>query len=72
MVDLGLPGDKEDIMPNWCEGTLRIRGTVENLRNFIENGLKPVNAIGEKEDPLMAQLNEVLGENEKKLDMNNI
>lgn len=52
MVDLGLQGIKEDIMPNWCEGTLRIRGTIENLRNFIEKGLEPVNAVGAKEDPL--------------------
>lgn len=41
-----------NIMPNWCEGTLRIRGTIENLRNFIENGLEPINSRGENEKPL--------------------
>ena len=24
-------------MPNWCEGNLRIRGTKENIKNFLEN-----------------------------------
>lgn len=26
-------------MPNWCEGTLKVRGTAENIIRFIENGL---------------------------------
>lgn len=26
-------------MPNWCEGTLKVRGSFENVRNFILNGL---------------------------------
>ena len=26
-------------MPNWCEGTLKVRGTIDNLKNFIQNGL---------------------------------
>ena len=26
-------------MPNWCEGTLKVRGNFENVRNFILNGL---------------------------------
>lgn len=40
-------------MPNWCEGTLRIRGTIENLRKFIENGLEPIDSMGEPEKPLV-------------------
>lgn len=24
-------------MPNWCEGNLRIRGTKENIKKFLEN-----------------------------------
>lgn len=26
-------------MPNWCEGTLKVRGSFENVRNFVLNGL---------------------------------
>ena len=25
-------------MPNWCKGTLKIRGKKENILNFLENG----------------------------------
>ena len=28
-------------MPNWAEGTLKIRGTKENIKRFILNGLSP-------------------------------
>ena len=28
-------------MPNWIEGTLKIRGNDNDIRSFIENGLKP-------------------------------
>lgn len=34
-------------MPNWCAGTLRVRGTKENLTKFVLEGLQPVNYIGE-------------------------
>lgn len=43
-------------MPNWCEGTLKVRGKKNNLENFILNGLKPVNCLGEDQDSL--KLNE--------------
>ena len=33
-------------MPNWCEGTLKVRGSFKNLKNFVMNGLKAVNIIG--------------------------
>lgn len=28
-------------MPNWCVGTLRVRGKQKDLQNFVLNGLKP-------------------------------
>lgn len=34
-------------MPNWCVGTLRVRGTKENLTKFVLEGLQPVDYIGE-------------------------
>lgn len=27
-------------MPNWCEGVLKVRGTKENLLNFLKNGIQ--------------------------------
>lgn len=26
-------------MPNWAEGTLKVRGTKENIVNFLKNGI---------------------------------
>ena len=34
-------------MPNWCMGDLKIRGTEDNLRKFIKEGLSPVGFIGD-------------------------
>ena len=34
-------------MPNWCRGTLRVRGTKENLTKFVLEGLQPVDYFGE-------------------------
>ena len=34
-------------MPNWCRGTLRVRGTKGNLTKFVLEGLKPVTYLGE-------------------------
>ena len=39
-------------MPNWCEGTLKVRGTKENLTRFILEGLHPVGFLGDKREPL--------------------
>ena len=39
-------------MPNWCEGTLKVRGTLKNLKNFVLNGLEPVDFIGDAKPPL--------------------
>lgn len=35
-------------MPNWCEGSLKVRGTKENMTRFILEGLRPVGFLGEK------------------------
>lgn len=39
-------------MPNWCAGTLRVRGTKENLTKFILEGLSPVTYLGQDADAL--------------------
>lgn len=39
-------------MPNWCEGTLKVRGTIKDLKDFVLNGLLPVNPIGGMKEPL--------------------
>lgn len=39
-------------MPNWCEGTLKVRGEKENLTRFILEGLKPINLLGGEKEPL--------------------
>lgn len=39
-------------MPNWCEGTLKVRGTIKDLKNFVLNGLLPVSPIGATKEPL--------------------
>ncbi|MBS4188682.1 hypothetical protein KHA94_00410 [Bacillus sp. FJAT-49705] len=33
-------------MPNWCEGTLKVRGTKENLIKFLKNNFTPVTWLG--------------------------
>lgn len=39
-------------MPNWCEGTLKVRGKTKDLKKFILEGLKPVGFLGEMLEPL--------------------
>lgn len=34
-------------MPNWCEGFLKVRGKISNLKAFVLNGLQPVTIMGE-------------------------
>lgn len=34
-------------MPNWCEGSLKVRGTIAQLREFVLNGLHPVDWRGD-------------------------
>ena len=45
-------------MPNWCEGTLRIRGTMNSLKNFLENGVQPVTFLGDDKKALQISLSE--------------
>ena len=35
-------------MPNWIEGTLKLRGMREDIRRFIDNELKPSSMYGER------------------------
>ncbi|MEX3713376.1 hypothetical protein ABFV99_13310 [Cytobacillus horneckiae] len=40
-------------MPNWCVGTMKVRGTKENIIRFMKEGLSPVGWLGgdlEKEE----------------------
>lgn len=39
-------------MPNWCVGSLKVRGTKENLTKFILEGLHPVGYLGESKGKL--------------------
>ena len=39
-------------MPNWCVGTLRVRGTKESLTKFVLEGLLPVTYFGSETEPL--------------------
>lgn len=34
-------------MPNWCEGTLKLRGKFADLKRFVLEGLRVVNLFGE-------------------------
>lgn len=39
-------------MPNWCAGTLRVRGTKEDLTKFVLEGLIPVTHFGSETETL--------------------
>lgn len=43
-------------MPNWCVGTLKVRGKINDLKRFILEGLEPVNVFGQSKEKL--QFNE--------------
>lgn len=45
-------------MPNWCEGTLKVRGKTKDLKKFILEGLKPVNGFGHMLEPLNLDVDE--------------
>lgn len=38
--------------PNWCEGSLKVRGKIADLKNFVLNGLHPVDPLGGELEPL--------------------
>lgn len=48
-------------MPNWCAGTLRVRGTKENLTKFVLEGLQPVTYFGSEKETLKIDDCRVLG-----------
>jgi hypothetical protein len=35
-------------MPNWAEGVMKIRGTRQNIRKFLVDGLKPIPNISQE------------------------
>ncbi|KYD03467.1 hypothetical protein B4102_3385 [Heyndrickxia sporothermodurans] len=37
-------------MPNWCEGTMKVRGTKDNLVKFLKNGFAPVSWLGSEKE----------------------
>lgn len=39
-------------MPNWCKGSLKVRGTKGNMTKFILEGLHPVGFLSEKHPKL--------------------
>ncbi len=39
-------------MPNWSEGTLKVRGTKDNLKKFVLEGMQQVDFIGNVLEPL--------------------
>ena len=39
-------------MPNWCKGTLKVRGKEKNLKKFIVEALEPVDFLGEKTEEM--------------------
>ena len=39
-------------MPNWCVGTLKVRGKKSNIERFVFEGLKPVGFMGVEKEPL--------------------
>lgn len=39
-------------MPNWCEGTLKVRGKVKDLKKFCLEALCPVTCLGLDKEPL--------------------
>lgn len=39
-------------MPNWCKGTLKVRGKVKDLKRFVLEGLEPVGYLGDSKEQL--------------------
>ena len=40
-------------MPNWCKGSLKVRGKISDLKKFVQRGLEPVSYIGDALEPLV-------------------
>lgn len=49
-------------MPNWCEGTLKLRGKKEDLDQFFRKSLKPCSGIHENDPDYFVNMNEHDGE----------
>lgn len=43
-------------MPNWCSGVLKVRGTKENILNFLKNGIEPTH-VNKKHDVVIDEDN---------------
>lgn len=44
-------------MPNWCTGTMRIRGDKENIKKFLKEAILP-SAGKEKDPPICKEVND--------------
>lgn len=42
-------------MPNWCEGTLKIRGTRQDIKNFLQGALEPCGSTGDSIKQMLGQ-----------------
>lgn len=42
-------------MPNWCEGTLKVRGTKEDIKRFLIEAVNPVGFLGDEVEPKTIQ-----------------
>ena len=40
-------------MPNWCKGSLKVRGKISDLKEFVQQGLEPVSYMGDALEPLV-------------------
>lgn len=45
-------------MPNWCVGTLKIRGKKKDIKRFLLEGLQPVDFVGMNKPKLKADTDE--------------
>lgn len=49
-------------MPNWCSGVLKVRGTKDNIVNFLKNGLQCVDIIGDDNGKHTVEVDETYDE----------
>lgn len=45
-------------MPNWCEGTIRIRGPLQNIKKFLEAAVENVNYLGAERAAIQVTVDE--------------
>lgn len=46
-------------MPNWCQGTLKVRGEYDNLKGFLENALEECRYYGNPPEGLLVEAAEM-------------